>query len=423
MTPVNRGEGGEFISHTEAFRLQNNLSRPARSIEPDEGLTPINFLERTDRPRFVSQIRNVPQVSILSSPLREMTQIVVISLDLLQYRSDDDQTLMFNWVVCIDFAACFNYFGNPSIQMSLLMINLPEQTLPLGHDEAVRKAKTLIEALSWIREFRDRHVVIKLGGSALEEEESVRSFLTDVIFMETVGMRPILVHGGGKAISQAVKEEGITPQFVRGRRYTDERTLEIAARVLAGDICEQLVGEIQSQGGRAIGLNHLTQSVLIGEKLQMNDEEGEPIDLGEVGHVVGIHRDVLLATCRSDTIPVLPSIALDKDNRKLNVNADTAAAAVAKFIHAEKLIFVSDVPGIFLNRDDPTTLQSHLNATRCRELIASGVIDSGMVPKVEAALEALQAGVKKVHLVDARIPHSLMLEIYSNQGIGTEIVL
>ncbi|HCS54500.1 MAG TPA: acetylglutamate kinase, partial [Planctomycetaceae bacterium] len=126
---------------------------------------------------------------------------------------------------------------------------------------------------------------------------------------------------------------------------------------------------------------------------------------------------------RSDTIPVLPSIALDKDNRKLNVNADTAAAAVAKFIHAEKLIFVSDVPGIFLNRDDPTTLQSHLNATRCRELIASGVIDSGMVPKVEAALEALQAGVKKVHLVDARIPHSLMLEIYSNQGIGTEIVL
>ena len=298
-----------------------------------------------------------------------------------------------------------------------------EQMVPLGYDDAVRKAKTLLEALGWIRQFRDRHVVIKLGGSALEEEAAVRSFLTDVIFMETVGMKPILVHGGGKAISAAVAAEGIQPTFVRGRRYTDERTLEIAARVLAGEICEHLVGEILSQGGRAVGLNHQTQPVLIGEKLQLLDEQGESIDLGQVGHVTGLKRDVLLATCRSDTIPVLPSIALDRDGQKLNVNADTAAAAIARLLPADKLIFVSDVPGIFLDRNDPSTLQSHLNAAQCRELIKTGVIDSGMVPKVEAALEALEAGVKKVHLIDARLPHSLMLEVYSNRGVGTEIVL
>ncbi len=298
-----------------------------------------------------------------------------------------------------------------------------QSNLPLVPEDAVRKARTLIEAMSWIRQFRDRHVVIKLGGSALEEEASVRSFLTDVIFMETVGMKPILVHGGGKAISKAMAEAGIEPHFVRGRRYTDEQTLEIAAKVLAGEICEQLVDEILSQGGRAVGLNHLTQPVLIGEQLKLDNPDGEPLDLGRVGQVVGIERDVLLATCRSDTIPVLPSIALDREGKKLNVNADTAAAAVAKYIHAEKLVFVSDVPGIFLDRNDPSTLQSHLTADQCRKLIAEGVIDSGMVPKVEAALEALKSGVKKVHLVDARIPHSLMLEIYSNRGIGTEIVL
>lgn len=305
------------------------------------------------------------------------------------------------------------------------MSNPPSSSeLPLGHSDAVRKASTLLEALGWIRQFRDRHVVIKLGGSALEETASVRSFLTDVIFMETVGMRPILVHGGGKAINQAMSTAGIEPRFVRGRRYTDEQTLEIAARVLAGEICEQLVDEIRSQGGRAIGLNHLTQPVLIGEPLRLeNPDGGEPLDLGRVGQVVGLERDVLLATCRSNTIPVLPSIALDQQGQKLNVNADTAAAAVARYIHAEKLIFVSDVPGIFLDRNDPSTLQSHLTAQECEDLIRRGIIDSGMVPKVEAALDALRAGVKKVHLVDARIPHSLLLEIYSNRGIGTEIVL
>jgi len=290
-------------------------------------------------------------------------------------------------------------------------------------EDAIRKADVLLEALHWIRQFRDRHVVIKLGGSAMEETEAVRQFLTDVIFMETVGMRPILVHGGGKAINAAMAKAGIPPRFVQGRRYTDDATLEIVAQVLAGDICQALVDEINRQGGDAIGLSYQTINCLRGRRLTLPGPNGEPLDLGRVGEVTEIDRDLLLTTCRGGRIPVLPSIALDEQGGKLNVNADTAAAAVARLIQAEKLVFLSDVPGIFLDRHDPATLQRHLTADRCRELIAQGIIDAGMVPKVEAALEALAAGVGKVHIIDARIPHSVLLEVYSNEGIGTEIVL
>lgn len=289
-------------------------------------------------------------------------------------------------------------------------------------DDAIRKADVLVEALSWIRQFRDRYVVIKLGGSALEDPESVRACLTDVVFMETVGMRPILIHGGGKAINRAMQQAGIEPRFVAGRRYTDAATLEIVSRVLAEDICESLVDEIQALGGRAVGLSFRTQNVLIGEKLMLDGSEGEPVDLGRVGRVVDIQRDLLMATCRSDAVPVLPCIAVDRDGGLLNVNADTAAAAVARLLGAEKLVFLSDVEGIYLDRNDRNSLQRHLTMQRCRELIADGTIDTGMIPKVEASMEALEAGVRKVHLVDARFPHSLLLEIYSDEGIGTEIV-
>lgn len=295
---------------------------------------------------------------------------------------------------------------------------------PLPHfdNDAVHKADVLLEALNWIRRFRGRHVVIKLGGSVMEEQEAVRAFLTDVIFMEAVGMRPILVHGGGKAISAAMSEAGIEPRFVQGRRYTDDATLEIVAKVLAGEISQSLVDEIIRQGGDAVGLHFQGLNCLKGRQLTLPGPDGEPLDLGRVGEVTDIDRDLLLMTCREGRIPVLPSVALDEQGGKLNVNADTAAAAVARMIQAEKLVFLSDVPGIFLDRKDPSTLQSHLNAARCRELIREGIIDAGMVPKVEAALEALEAGVGKVHIIDARIPHSVLLEIYSNQGIGTEIV-
>ncbi|VAX40149.1 Acetylglutamate kinase [hydrothermal vent metagenome] len=289
-------------------------------------------------------------------------------------------------------------------------------------EAAIKKAKVLIEALGWIRQFRDRYVVIKLGGSALENEEAVRSFLTDVIFMETVGMKPILVHGGGKAISQAMNDAGIEPNFVHGRRYTDEKTLDIATRVLAEEIAPALVQEIQRQGGKAARLTYLTTNLLIGEKLTLQDDKGEPIDLGCVGQVTDINLDLLEGTFRAGKIPVIPSVALDVNGQKLNVNADTAAAAVARLLKSEKLVFVSDVPGIFRDKDNPETLISHLDIEQCRAFIADGTIDAGMVPKVDAALDALQAGVGKVHIVDGRMLHSVLLEIYSNHGVGTEIV-
>ncbi|MEI8384057.1 MAG: acetylglutamate kinase, partial [Planctomycetota bacterium] len=236
--------------------------------------------------------------------------------------------------------------------------------MPQNLDEAVRKADVLLEALSWIRQFRGRHVVIKLGGSAMEETEAIRSCLTDVIFMSTVGMRPVLVHGGGKAINAAMTKAGIQPRFVQGRRYTDDETLEIVAQTLCGEICQGLVDEITRQGGDARGLNYQTLNCLMGQKLMLPVENGEPIDLGRVGEVTDIDRDLLLMTCREGVIPVLPSVALDESGAKLNVNADTAAAAVARLIQAEKLVFLSDVPGIFLDRKDPSTLQSHLTAAR-----------------------------------------------------------
>jgi acetylglutamate kinase len=289
-------------------------------------------------------------------------------------------------------------------------------------DEAIRKADVLVEALAWIRRFRGRHVVVKIGGSTLDDTEAIRALLTDIVFLETVGTRPIIVHGGGKAISSAMADAGIEPRFVRGRRYTDEATLDICARVLAGEITESLVAEIKSRGAGAVGLSYRTWNVLRGSRLELPDENGEPLDLGWVGQVDAIDLDALDLVCGSGRIPVIPSIALDADGHRLNVNADTAAAAVARLLKAEKLVFLSDVPGIYLDKDDPATRISHLGTARCRELIAEGVIAAGMVPKVEAAIEALEAGVGKVHVVDAALPHSLLLEIYSNTGIGTEIV-
>ena len=290
-------------------------------------------------------------------------------------------------------------------------------------DEAIRKAEVLIEALAWIRRFRGRHVVIKLGGSALEERDAVRSFLTDVIFLQSVGLRPILVHGGGKDIDTAMASAGFTPRKVQGRRYTDAATLEIVAKVLAGDICGGLVEEIRRQGGNAIGLSFRSQNCLIGKKLALPGTDGQPIDLGFVGDVIDIDRGLLEDVCAAGIIPVVPSVALDSAGQMLNVNADTAAAAIARLLKAEKLVFISDVPGIFFDRHNPATLQSHLTAARCRDQIRDGIIDAGMVPKVDAALEALQAGVGKVHIVDGRMPHSVLLEIYSDTGVGTEIVL
>jgi len=290
-------------------------------------------------------------------------------------------------------------------------------------NDAIRKAEVLIEALSYIRTFREKLTVIKLGGSAMEDPDALKATLQDVAFMATVGMRPILVHGGGKPIDRAMALAGLTPRKVQGRRYTDEATLDIVVRVLREEINADIVRQIRSFGGRAVGLHTGPLQALFGEQLRLPGDDGTPIDLGRVGQVMRVDGDLLTDFCAGGVVPVIPSLALDADGRWLNVNADTAAAAVAASVKAEKLVFLSDIPGILMDRRDEATLVRHLDAPGVNDLITRGVIDSGMIPKVEACLESLRAGVGKTHMIDGRLRHSLLLEIYTDRGVGTEIVL
>ncbi len=287
--------------------------------------------------------------------------------------------------------------------------------------QAIDKAKVLVEAMSWIRQFRDRYIVIKLGGSGLDDEASVRAVLNDVVFMSTVGMKPILIHGGGKAISRAMAEAGIEPRFVEGRRYTDDATLDIASRVL-GSLSDSLVDTIHEHGALGRKLHCDDHDLLIGEPLDLRDASGGRLDLGHVGRVIGLDRGLIASVCSEGVIPVIPCLAVSPNGQRFNVNADTAAAAVARFLNVEKLVFLSDVPGLLSDPADPNSLISHVDAAACRKMISAGTISAGMVPKVDAAVEAVRAGVRKVHFVAANIPHSLLLEIYSDTGIGTEIV-
>ena len=287
-------------------------------------------------------------------------------------------------------------------------------------EDAIQKADTLIEALAWIRQFRGKTTVIKLGGSIMKDEDALRHVLVDIVFMETVGMRPVIVHGGGAAISQAMDEAGIAPNFIHGRRFTDAETLTIVEQVLAGTVNRRLAELIEEIGGRAMTLNFESTPVLIGEKLGLTID-GERVDLGFVGRVTEVERAVIENLCYAGTIPVIPSMCIDHQDQKYNVNADTAATTVAQLLGAEKLVFLSDVNGVRRDKDDEDSLINSLSADEARELIASGVIDSGMIPKVEACLETLERGVQKVHIIDGGIRHSLLLEIYTSSGIGTQI--
>lgn len=291
--------------------------------------------------------------------------------------------------------------------------------------EAIEKADTLIEAMGWIRRFRDSITVIKLGGSLLEDADALRHLLVDIVFMETVGMRPIVVHGGGAAISEAMAEANLEPRFIQGRRYTDQATLDIVKRVLAGEVNEMLAERIEEFGGRAMPLNPTGETnnvVLHGEPLKLEGEGGEQVDLGFVGTVTQVDRTAIDNLCYAGQVPVIPSVCLDSEGGLLNVNADTAAMAVAQAMGAEKLIFLSDVNGVRLDKDDPESLIHTLTADDAKQLIAKGVIAAGMIPKVEACLETLSKGVQKIHIIDGRVRHSLLLEIYTNRGVGTEIV-
>lgn len=295
--------------------------------------------------------------------------------------------------------------------------------------QAIQKADVLIEAMGWIRRFRDSVTVIKLGGSLLDDEDALRHLLIDVVFMETVGMKPVVVHGGGKAVNQAMAAAGLEPRWVQGRRYTDDATLAIVERVLGGELNEAIAAKIELYGGRAMPLNTVgdaNNNVLFGERITFEGDEGERLDLGHVGQVTRVDRDAIENLCFASQVPVIPCLCETDEvvggrRQLLNVNADTAAMAVAEALGAEKLVFLSDVPGVLRDKDDPTSRIGTLTPALAGELIASGVIAGGMIPKVEACLQTLRNGVGKVHIVDGKLRHSLLLEVYTNQGVGTQI--
>lgn len=287
---------------------------------------------------------------------------------------------------------------------------------------AIEKADVLIEALEWIRRFRDKYTVIKLGGSVMEDENALRHLLLDIVFMRTVGMRPVVVHGGGASINRAMLDAGLQPHFIQGRRYTDAAARDIVERVLAYETNQAIFEQIERLGGRAAPLNFHTTNVLFGEKLTLQDADGAPVDLGFVGHVTRVDRTTIDNLCYAGIVPVIPSMCVDAAQQKLNVNADTAATAVAQSLGAEKLVFLSDVNGVRRDKNDPETLIHSLTDVEAGELLRSGAIESGMIPKVEACLETLDRGVRKIHIIDGRLRHSLLLEIYTSKGVGTELV-
>jgi acetylglutamate kinase len=291
-----------------------------------------------------------------------------------------------------------------------------------AQQKAIQKADTLIEALGWIRRFRDTTTVIKLGGSVLEHPDALRHLLLDIVFMTTLGMRVIVVHGGGKAISRAMDSAGIEPRFVQGRRYTDEATLAIVEQVLATELNHDLVAKLEEYGGRAMSLNFLSTNVLFGERLTLPGPDGEPLDLGHVGEVTRVDRLTIDNLAYAGQVPVIPSMALGLDGHKLNVNADTAATAVAAALGADKLVVLSDIPGVLRDMNDPESLIHSLSASEARRLIADGTIAGGMIPKIEGCLETLARGVGKIHIIDGRLRHSLLLEIYTTSGVGTELI-
>jgi len=216
---------------------------------------------------------------------------------------------------------------------------------------------------------------------------------------------------------------GILPRFIQGRRYTDEATLKIVEEILAYETNESIARQIEQFDGRAMNLNFRTTNVLFGERITLPGENGEPVDLGHVGRVTRVDRGVIENLCYAGQVPVIPSMAIDeKTGGKLNVNADTAATAVAQALGAEKLMYMSDVNGVRRDKNDPNSIIHSLSASEARAMIASGAVEGGMIPKIEACLETLDRGVRKVHIIDGRVRHSLLLEIYTTRGVGTEIV-
>ena len=288
-------------------------------------------------------------------------------------------------------------------------------------ESIIKKADVLIEALPYMQSFRGAVIVVKLGGSAMEDAAHVDGVLADVTFMECAGMKPVIVHGGGKAISRGMRRGGIEPTFLHGLRVTCERSIRVVEKVIKEEVNPELVSVLRRRGAKAETL-HGEQVLRVARKTGVDAVTGETMDWGFVGEPRDVDAEPIQALLDRDIVPVITPLGTGTDGRVHNVNADTAAAHVAAALKARKLAFLSDVPGLLRDPDDPASLLSTLHVNEVEDLIAKGVIGGGMLPKVESGIAALKAGVLKVHMIDGRMPHSLLLEIFTREGVGTEMI-
>jgi acetylglutamate kinase len=289
----------------------------------------------------------------------------------------------------------------------------------------IAKAATLLEALPYIQKFSGATFVVKYGGSFMDSPDvAVRHGVArDIVFLEAVEINPVVVHGGGKAITRAMQAAGLKANFIQGLRVTDEATVDVVNRVLSGEINPEIVKTLEELGGKARGF--CGADIFKCRRLLLDDPEkpGGKIDLGFVGEVVEVNTDPLRQCIRRGVTPVISPVALGADGKMYNCNADVAAAQVAIALKAKRLVFMSDVPGLLRDPKNPDTIIPHLKTGEVDGLKKAGVVDQGMIPKVDSAVAAIQAGVEKVSLVDGRVPHSVLLEIFTDEGVGTEVVL
>ncbi|PYN97607.1 MAG: acetylglutamate kinase [Candidatus Rokuibacteriota bacterium] len=286
-------------------------------------------------------------------------------------------------------------------------------------DEALRRAEILMEALPYIREFRGKSIIIKYGGAAMEQANLKESFALDVILLHLVGIHPVIVHGGGPQIGALMKRLGKEPRFVGGMRVTDEETVEIVEMVLVGKINKEIVGLINHHGGRAVGLSGKDANLLRARRRPHRLPSGEEIDIGLVGEVETVNPAPIRLLEENGFIPVIAPVGVGERGETYNINADLVAGQVAAALGAEKLIHLTDVQGILASG----SLVSTLSRKDAERLMQDGVIDGGMLPKVESSLRALEGGTAKAHIIDGRVPHAILLELFTREGIGTEIVL
>lgn len=283
-------------------------------------------------------------------------------------------------------------------------------------NELLKKASVLIEALPYIQRFNRKIIVVKYGGSAMVDEDLKRSVIEDVTLLKLVGFKPIIVHGGGKEISRWVEKSGMEPKFIKGLRVTDEPTMEIAEMVL-GKVNKSLVQLVEQLGVLAVGISGKDGGML---KVEKKYADGE--DIGFVGDIREVNPKILYDLLEKDFLPIVAPVGLDDAYHTYNINADDAACAIARAVSAEKLAFLTDIEGVYKDPHDPSTLISELPVAEAKQLIESGFIGGGMLPKLNNCIDAIDHGVSRVHILDGRIPHCLLLEIFTNKGIGTAIL-